>query len=110
MARVDELPRTPIHQSLMRPVLVAGGEREPMQFLALVSIIVGIAGGLHIVNLITGTLVFSIGSLVLRKMAQADHKMYRVFMRYVKHQKFYRAVPTMYANPRYYAYFEPWSE
>jgi type IV secretory pathway TrbD component len=92
---VDERRKLPIHQSLVRDRLLAGGERN----------LVVIAAGLGALPMATGRLPFLVAGLgfwlvalfVLRHLAKADPRMSEAIARHFNYQPFYPALPSFVA-------------
>lgn len=80
----------PIHQSLHRPHLVLGGEREPVLYAGLLAVIIFMAGMSKSAAVIA--LVLWFGSVAaFRRMAKADPQMSKVWMRHIRQQDYYPA-------------------
>ena len=90
---MDEPRAIPIRQSLHRPELVMGGEREPVMCAALMAIITGIVGAVQAAFVtVFIALAFYFGTVFLfRRMAKADPIMSRVYLRHVRQQEYYPA-------------------
>lgn len=80
----------PIHQSLHRHAHVMGAERELVMTSALIALLVGV-GGMTWIAAITAALFWGAAVFALRRMAQADPLMSKVWMRHIKQQAFYAA-------------------
>jgi len=101
-----DAPRAiPIHQSLHRPELVLGGEREPVMLSSLLSILTGITGAASFTVLpVVGAVLFYFGMvLILRRMAKADPMMTKVWLRHVKYRHYYAARPSAWSKRGFYA-------
>ena len=80
----------PIHQSLHRHAFVLGAERELVMLASLISLLVGIGG----MSLVTGGVAvafWAVAVIALRRMAQADPLMSKVWFRHIKQQDYYPA-------------------
>lgn len=80
----------PIYQSLHRPNMVLGAEREPAMIASLIAGLVGVGG----LTLSSGLLAFAFWSIcifVLRLMAKADPLMSRIWRRHIHQQDYYSA-------------------
>jgi len=89
----DEPRSVPIRQSLLRPELVMGGEREPVMCSALFAILVGTSGAAsgQFVT-VALALAFHFGAVFLfRRLAKADPKMTQVWRRQIAYRHFYPA-------------------
>ncbi|HBT96762.1 MAG TPA: conjugal transfer protein TrbD [Desulfobulbaceae bacterium] len=91
MAIEDEPRSVPIRQSLLRPELVLGGEREPVMSSALFAILVGTSGAASGQFLTVGlALAFYFAAVVLfRRMAKADPAMTKTWRRHIAYRNFY---------------------
>jgi len=76
----------PVHRSLIRPMLLMGGERELVLMLAMVA-------GIFILSLfqvwaaITGVLIWMVGVFFLQRMGEHDPKLSKVFVRLLKYSR-----------------------
>lgn len=89
-----ERPTTTIHPSLVRPILLAGAERELVlvNILAIVVLVLGV--GPHPLTILLALFLGSIGHSVLVFAARFDSQMWRVYARHVVYQSFYPARGT----------------
>ena len=89
----------PLHQSLLRPMLLMGAERELI--LAL-----GVIAGVFIVSLfqlwaaIFGVALWLVGAWVLTRAANFDPQLSKTFTRSLKYKKLYKSGATPFASPR----------
>ncbi len=89
----------PLHQSLLRPMLLLGAERELI--LAL-----GVIAGVFIVSLfqlwaaIFGVVLWSVGAWALARAANFDPQLSKTFTRSLKYSKLYKGSATPFAAPR----------
>jgi type IV secretory pathway TrbD component len=94
MAGQEDEPRSvPIRQSLLRPELVMGGEREPVMCCALLAILVGVSGAAsgQFITVVLA-LAFYFGAVILfRRMAKADPAMTKTWRRHIGYRNFYPA-------------------
>ena len=90
---MDEPRSIPFRQSLLRPELVMGGEREPVMCAALFAILVGTSGAASGQFLTVGlALAFYLGSVLLfRRLAKADSAMSKVWRRHITYRHYYAA-------------------
>jgi type IV secretion system protein VirB3 len=95
----DEDFGVPLHQSLLRPMLLMGAERELI--LAL-----GVVAGVFIVSLfqlwaaIFGIVLWSVGAWALARAANFDPQLSKTFARSVRYQKLYKSAATPHATPK----------
>lgn len=95
---------TPFHRALHRPQQIMGGERELMLFSMLV------AGGLivsalNLVATLIGGMLWMVCVYALRKMAQADPELSKVYIRQLKYGHYYGPFSRPYRvakSPRIY--------
>ena len=91
----------PLHQSLLRPMLLLGAERELI--LAL-----GIVAGVFIVSLfqlwaaIFGLVLWAVGAWVLTRVASFDPLLSKTFGRSLRYRTLYKSAATPFASPRRY--------
>lgn len=85
--------RIPIHQSLLRPALILGAERDLLLCSGLLALLVGV-GGFTLYSALAGFLFWVAASFVLRRMAKHDPVMSKVWLRHVRQQEFYPARST----------------
>jgi type IV secretion system protein VirB3 len=89
----------PLHQSMLRPMLLLGAERELI--LAL-----GIVAGVFIVSLfqlwaaIFGLALWAVGAWVLTRAANFDPQLSKTFGRSLQYRKLYKSAATPFAPPR----------
>jgi len=90
---MDEPRSVPIRQSLLRPELVMGGEREPVMCSALFAILTGTSGAASGQFMTIGlALAFYFGAVILfRRLAKADPAMTKVWRRHIAYRHFYAA-------------------
>lgn len=93
--------RVPLHQSLVRPLLVAGGERDAVFALWFVCIAAPILFSLWLIPI--SLLVGGVGQSFLRSMAKRDPQSLGVVRRHWGQQAFYSAGATAYAPVKYKA-------
>jgi type IV secretion system protein TrbD len=84
-----EQQRTPIHQSLVRPILLAGAERRLaiLNWLIMAALIFGV--GLHLYTLALAALLGTVGHWGLRQAAKFDPQLSEVYVRHLHYQRFY---------------------
>jgi type IV secretory pathway TrbD component len=78
-----------IHQSLARPLLLAGAERAPAiaNWIAAASILFG--GGLHWYTIGASVLLLTLGHWALVQAAKFDPELSRVYLRHIRYQDYY---------------------
>ncbi|AQX20317.1 conjugal transfer protein TrbD [Bartonella sp. WD16.2] len=90
----EELRRTPIYRFLYEPKLIMGAEPELVLilmiltriFIALAIIFLKMS---FVVATIIGTCIWFIGLYVLRRIAKIDPMLFRVYIRYLRYQRYY---------------------
>jgi type IV secretory pathway TrbD component len=82
--------RIPVHRSLHRRILVLGAERDMVEGLGFISLLLAFGGGSK-ASVGLAVLIWFVGLYALRKMAKADPYMSEIFTKHVKHQSFYAA-------------------
>lgn len=80
----------PFYQSLSKPILIMGAEREPVIGLGTVSLMVWMAGQDMTAACFALGIWFT-GTFICRSMAKHDSHMTKVFIRAVRYQDFYPA-------------------
>ena len=89
----------PIHNSLNRPMLVLGGERQLVLML-------GVVAGIFIFSLaqlwaaIVGISIWTVGQYFLAKAAAYDPQLSKVGPRHLKYRKYYLSSATPFAATR----------
>ena len=89
----------PIHQSLLRPLLVMGGERQLVLML-------GVISGVMIISLaqlwsaILGISMWVIGQYFLSRAAEYDADLSKTGIRHLRYKKHYPAASTPFAGNR----------
>lgn len=90
----------PVHRSLVRPLLMLGGERELVLMLAMIA-------GIFILSLfqlwaaIAGVLIWMVGMFFLQRMGERDPKLSKVFFRSLMYsrKRYIPASSTPFATP-----------
>ncbi|MEY2341430.1 VirB3 family type IV secretion system protein [Acidithiobacillus sp. IBUN Pt1247-S3] len=93
--------RLPIHQALVRPMLVAGGEREATFALWFLCLSIPILISLWYIPV--GLVVGAVGQTFLRSLAKKDPQSLGVVRRHWSQQTFYPGRASAYAPVRYRA-------
>ena len=93
--------RTPIHQSLSRPLLLAGAERALVLVngTLIAALIFGV--GVHWASLGMAALLATLGHWALTRAARHDPQLSRIYVRHVRYQEYYPARAAVLAPPGY---------
>jgi type IV secretory pathway TrbD component len=96
---MDEPRRAPIHPSLIRPLLLAGAERELVLVngTLIAALLFGV--GFHWVSLTIASLLATVGHWALTRAAKYDAQLSRIYVRHVRYQPYYPARPVTQALP-----------
>jgi type IV secretion system protein TrbD len=86
---MEQVERTPVHRSLVRPVLLGGAERVPAIINATAAIALGLGPGLHWPNILLGVFLGTAVHAVLRWAARRDPQMFQVYLRHISYQSWY---------------------
>ena len=91
--------RATIHQSLTRPMLLAGAERAPAiaNWIMAAGILFG--GGLHWYTFATSAILITLGHWGLVQAARFDPELSRVYLRHIRYQRSYAACASLTAPP-----------
>ena len=81
---------TPFLQSLTRPILILGGERENIILLACISLSL-VTAGRDFLSLILGLLIWTVGVIASKLTAKVDPWATKIFLRSLLYQDFYNA-------------------
>ncbi len=83
----------PIHASLLRPSLLAGGERELVILNAIIAAVLmfGVGG---VMGLVKGAVIWTLVQFALVQLARRDPLFRQVFTRQIHQQKFYAAAAS----------------
>ena len=87
---VNQKIRTPLLQSLTKPILMLGGERENVILQACISLSLCTAGR-DIISLILAILIWTIGIIASKLTAKIDPWATKVFLRSLLYRDFYHA-------------------
>ena len=82
---------TPLHPSLVRPILLGGAERELVLINVILIIVLVLGVGPHPLTLVLAALLGTAGHSVLVLAARFDPQVWRVYARHVIYQPFYPA-------------------
>lgn len=82
---------TPLHPSLLRPVLLGGAERELvlLNVFVILSLVLGV--GLHLLTVVLAAGLGTFGHSLLVLAARYDPQTWQVYRRHVTYQDFYPA-------------------
>ena len=88
-----------IHQSLTRPILLAGAERPLAisNWITAAALIFG--GGLHWYTVALGTFLLTVGHWALVQAAKFDPQLSQVYVRHIRYQDYYPARAPISASP-----------
>jgi type IV secretion system protein TrbD len=95
----DDRRVSAIHQSLTRPILLAGAERPLAlaNWITAAALILG--AGLHWYTLAMGALLLTLGHWALVQAAKFDSQLSRVYVRHIRYQDYYPARASIDALP-----------
>ena len=88
---------TPIHPSLVRPILLGGAERELVLINVILIVILVLGVGPHPLTFLLALLLGSAGHTLLVLAARFDPQIWRVYARHVIYQPFYPAAASFHA-------------
>lgn len=91
--------RATIHQSLTRPMLLAGAERAPALANWIMAAGILFGGGLHWYTIATSALLVTLGHWALTQAAKFDPELSRVYLRHVRYQHVYPPRAAVAAPP-----------
>jgi type IV secretory pathway TrbD component len=91
---MKQLRRLPIHRSLIRPLLFAGGERKLVMLNYTIIMVLLFGAGLNALTIITALLSATLGNMLLAKLAKYDHLFTQIYSRYRRYQDWYSAQST----------------
>jgi type IV secretory pathway TrbD component len=95
----DDRRVSAIHQSLTRPILLAGAERQLAlaNWITAAGLIFG--SGLHWYTIAMGVLLLTLGHWALVQAAKFDPQLSRVYVRHIRYQDYYPARASIDAPP-----------
>jgi type IV secretion system protein VirB3 len=96
---MEQVERTPVHRSLVRPVLLGGAERLPAIINGTGAIALGLGPGLHWPNILLGVFLGTAVHAVLRWAARRDSQMFQIYLRHIAYQVCYGAFSDSDAAP-----------
>ena len=94
-----DLAKTPLHPALVRPVLLAGAEREiaVLEMLAAMTILSLTGPSLALLLALLALGAIHVGLMI--PLAQADPEMAKVYLRHVRYRPVYSALAPLAAPP-----------
>jgi type IV secretion system protein TrbD len=87
----DELSKAPLHQSLVRPLLLAGAELAPAVLELFLTFLFAFGFGFSLFSLSFALAFASLSHLLLLRAAKADPQLCAVYARHIRYQSFYPA-------------------
>jgi type IV secretion system protein VirB3 len=106
---MEQIEHTPVHRSLVRPVLLGGAERAPAIVNATTMLGIGLGPGFHWPNILLGAFLGTAVHMLLRWMAKRDPQFFAVYLRHLSYQPDYRHFADPDAPPaRVYRSVEPY--
>ncbi len=91
--------RSPIHQSLARPLLLAGAERAPAIANWVTAAGIFFGGGLHWYTITISALLVTVGHWALVQAAKLDPQLSYVYIRHRRYQRYYPPRASIFAPP-----------
>lgn len=91
--------RATIHQSLTRPMLLAGAERAPALANWIMAAGILFGGGLHSYTICASAILLTFGHWALVQAAKFDSELSRVYLRHVRFQRVYLPRASVAAPP-----------
>ena len=88
----------PLHSSLIRPLLLAGGERLLVMMNGLIIIMLLLGVGLNTFTIVTAILLATFGQWGLVQAAKADPQMSEIYRRHIRYRDFYPAQSSVQAK------------
>ncbi len=93
---MQPLRRLTIHRSLVRPLLLAGGERKLVMLNYVFIAVLLLGAGLNTLTIITAIVLATAGHTALMKLATYDPQFLRVYLRYRYYALYYSAQSSLY--------------
>jgi type IV secretory pathway TrbD component len=88
--------RLPIHRSLIRPILLGGGERKLVMLNYTIIAVLLFGAGLNSLTIIAAILLASLGQIILLQLANYDAQFMQVYLRYRTYRHYYAAQSTLF--------------
>jgi type IV secretory pathway TrbD component len=93
--RRQDLAETPVHQSLTRPILMGGVEKDLAMFeILLGGAVLALAGPTLVTFGVLAVIVLAINPLLLAPLAERDPQAFAVYLRHIQHLPGYPAAST----------------
>ena len=106
---MEQIEHTPIHRSLVRPVLLGGAERAPAIVNGTTMLGIGLGPGFHWPNILLAAFLGTAVHMLLRWMAKRDPQFFAVYLRHLSYQPDYRHFADPDARPAHvYRSVEPY--
>lgn len=94
-----DLAKTPVHPALVRPILLAGVEREVAVLEMLAAMIVFLWTGPSLALLFALLVLAVVHASLMMPAAQADSEMAKVYLRHIQYRAVYPALASLGAPP-----------
>lgn len=88
---MNTIRRLPIHRSLVRPMLLAGGERKLVMLNYTLIAVLLLGAGLNALTIITALLLATAGHISLVRLASYDAQLMQIYLRYRYYANWYTA-------------------
>lgn len=98
MTAITQLRRLPFRRALLRPLLLAGGERMLVLMNCIIMAMLILGVGLNEFTLVISIFLATIGQWCLVQTAKSDPQMSEVYLRHIKYQEFYSAQSSIHAK------------
>ena len=93
-----QLRRLPFHRSLLRPLLLAGGERMLVLTNCMIMAMLILGVGLNEFTIAVTFILATFGQWCLVQIAKADPQMSEIYLRHIKYQTFYSAQTSVHCK------------
>jgi type IV secretory pathway TrbD component len=95
VGRRQDLAQTPVHQSLTRPILMGGVEKDLAMFeILLGGAVLALAGPTLVTFVALAVVVFAINPFILAPLAERDPQAFSVYLRHIQYLPSYPAAST----------------
>lgn len=81
----------PIHQSLIRPILLGGAERTLVLLNMTLTVMLIFGAGLHLVTIFSAVFLIVFGQGILVRLGKYDANFSQVYLRHIRYKDFYLA-------------------
>ncbi len=95
---MENIRRLPIHRALIRPILLAGGERKLVMLNYTLIAVLLLGAGLNTLTIITALLLATAGHMGLVQLARYDAQLMQIYLRYRYYSRWYSAQATIYTK------------